>query len=30
VSLCSDGQYYCTSCREACDLDLANPGSITS
>jgi hypothetical protein len=30
VSLCTDGQYYCDSCREACDLDLANPGSITT
>ncbi|HVP51230.1 MAG TPA: hypothetical protein VMT05_03920 [Terriglobales bacterium] len=20
VRLCSDGQYYCLSCREACDL----------
>ena len=20
VRLCNDGQYYCTDCREACDL----------
>jgi hypothetical protein len=25
VNLCTDGQYYCDSCREACELDLANP-----
>jgi hypothetical protein len=26
VSLCEDGQYYCAACREACDVDPANPG----
>ncbi len=25
VSLCADGQYYCSSCREACDYSPANP-----
>lgn len=25
VSLCADGQYYCQSCREACDVNVANP-----
>ena len=25
VALCADGQYYCVSCREACDVAPANP-----
>jgi len=24
IRLCADGQYYCTDCREACDVPLAN------
>jgi hypothetical protein len=25
VSLCTDGQYYCEACREACDVEPAKP-----
>ena len=25
VTLCADGQYYCSACREACDYAPANP-----
>ena len=27
VRLGADGQYYCTDCREACDVALANDGA---